>query len=100
MPNNDQPEKRAQGNAPKRVRFIEDGVKTQYASFFNIGLGPEEVFFNFGNHSMEPGTVRIESRVAVSLKTEKRIAMALGGLIQRYETDNGALDGKYEETAH
>ena len=29
------------GQGRKPVRFIEEGVKTQYAGVFNIGFGPE-----------------------------------------------------------
>ena len=80
------------GQGRKPVRFIEEGVKTQYAGVFNIGFGPEAVVFLFGNSSIDPKTVRIESKMAVSLKTAKRMAVMLGNLIRRYEAANGAID--------
>lgn len=76
----------------KQVRLIEDGVKTNYAGIFNIGFGSEEVVFIFGNPSIEPNAVRIESKVAVTLKTAKLMAVTLGNLIRRYETANGVIE--------
>ena len=76
----------------RRLRFVEEGVKTQYAGIFNVGFGAEEVVFIFGNPSVDPNVVRIESKVAVSLKTAKRITLSLGNLIRRYEAVNGIID--------
>lgn len=76
----------------RRVRFVEEGVKTQYSGIFNIGFGADEVVFIFGNPSVDPSVVRIESKIAVSLKTAKRMAVSLGNLIRRYETANGTID--------
>ena len=53
----------------RRLRFVEEGVKTQYSGIFNVGFGTEEVVFIFGNPSVDPNVVRIESKIAVSLKT-------------------------------
>ena len=77
---------------PKQLRFVEDGVKTQYSNVFNIGFGAEEVIFIFGNHSVDPNVVRIESKMAVSIKTAKRMAVTLGNLLRRYEAINGVVD--------
>lgn len=76
----------------RRLRFSEEDIKTQYAGIFNIGFGQDEVVFMFGNPSIDPSVVRIESKIAVSLKTAKRIAISLGNLIKRYETANGTID--------
>ena len=57
----------------KNFRFTEEGVKTQYSGIFNVGLGPDEVILMFGNPSIDPNVMRIESKIAVSLKTAKRI---------------------------
>jgi len=48
--------------------------------------------FIFGNSSLDPNIVRIESKVAVSIKTAKRIAVMLSNMIRRYEAKNGAID--------
>jgi hypothetical protein len=76
----------------RRIRFTEDGVKTQYSGVFNLGLGSEEVILMFGNSSIDPSVVRIESKIAVSLKTAKRIAVSMDNLIRRYEAINGVID--------
>ena len=76
----------------RKLRFVEEGVKTQYSNVFNIGFGGEEVIFLFGNHSIDPSIVRIESKMAVSIKTAKRIAVTLGNLLRRYEAINGVVD--------
>ena len=73
------------------VRFVEEGVKTQYAGIFNIGFGAEEVVLIFGNPSLDPNMVRIESKVAVSIKTAKRLAVMLSNMIRQYEAKNGAI---------
>lgn len=77
---------------PKQIRFVEENVKTLYSNVFNIGFGSEEVVFIFGNHAIDPNVVRIESKMAVSLKTAKRIALTLSNLIRRYESIHGELD--------
>lgn len=76
----------------RQIRFIEENVKTNYGGVFNIGFGADEVVFIFGNPSIEPNTVRIESKVAVSLKTAKLIAITLSNLIGRYEAANGVIE--------
>ena len=76
----------------RRLRFVEEGVKTQYSGIFNIGFGAEEVVFIFGNPSVDPNVVRIESKIAVSLKTAKRIALSLSNLIRKYESVNGTIN--------
>jgi len=76
----------------RQMRFVEQGVKTQYANIFNIGFGAEEVMLVFGNNSVDPNVVLIESKMAVSIKTAKRIAITLGNLLTRYESINGEID--------
>lgn len=76
----------------RKIRFTEEGVKTQYSGIFNIGLGAEEVIFMFANPSIDPNVMRIESKIAVSLKTAKRITLSLSNLIRRYEAINGVID--------
>jgi hypothetical protein len=93
--NEENVQQQIQGNKPtpqRQVRFIEEGIKTNYAGIFNIGFGAEEVVFIFGNPSIEPNVVRIDTKVAVSLKTAKRMAVSLGNLIRRYEAANSVID--------
>jgi hypothetical protein len=76
----------------KQMRFIEEGTKTQYAGIFNIGFGAGEVIFFFGNKSLDPNVVRIESKVAVSIKTAKQLVVMLSNMVRQYEAKNGAID--------
>ncbi len=76
----------------RQIRFVEEGVKTLYSGVFNIGFGSDEVVFIFGNPSVDPNVVRIESKVAVSLKTAKRMAITLSDMLRRYEAQNGVID--------
>jgi len=76
----------------RQLRFVEEGVKTQYAGIFNVVFDKEAVVFIFGNPSVESNVVRIESKMAVSIKTAKRIALSLGNFIRKYETVNGMID--------
>lgn len=85
-------ESEEQQKQSRQVRFVEDGVKTNYSNVFNIGFGQEEVIFIYGTHSVEPGVVRVENKIAVSIKTAKRIAITLGNLLRRYEAINGVID--------
>jgi hypothetical protein len=85
---------------PRQVRFVEEGVKTQYSGVFNVGFGGEEVVFIFGNPSINPNVVRIESKVAVSLKTAKRIAVTLSNMLRRHEAIHGEIDISAPSTAN
>jgi hypothetical protein len=76
----------------KEMRIVEEGVKTLYSGTYNISVGPDEVIFAFGNRSLDPSVMRIESKIAVSLKTAKRMAITLGDLIRRYEAQNGFIE--------
>lgn len=78
-------------NKRRPMRFIEESVKTQYAKIFNIGFGQDEVVFVFGNPSFDPNAIQIESKTAVSLKTAKRMALALSNLVRQYEAKNGTI---------
>jgi len=74
------------------MRLVEEGVNTLYFTFFTAALGPEGVALNFGNQSLDANTIRIQSKMVVSLKMAKRLNMALGDLIRKYETQNGVID--------
>lgn len=76
----------------RQIRFVEDHLTTQYASVFNIAPGSEEFVLVFGNPSIDPSVIRIESKIAVSPKTAKRLALTLANLIQRHEAANGVVE--------
>ncbi len=89
-----------QGNQPnatqpgrqRPMRFMEEDVKTQYAGMCNVGFGAEEVLLLFCNPSVDPGVIKVESKVAMSLKNAKRLAVTLGKLLSQYEAANGLID--------
>lgn len=85
---------------PRQVRFVEEGVKTQYSAIVNIGFGAEEVLFIFCNPSMSPNVVRTESKVAVSLKTAKRIAVTLTNMLRRHEAIHGEINISASKTSN
>lgn len=90
--NGNETQKSSAADSPRPVRFVEDGAITHYAGAFNIGMGADEMVLFFGNPAMEQNVIRIENKVAVSLKTAKRIALTLSNLLQRYESIHGVLD--------
>lgn len=67
-------------------------VVPQYAGICNVGLGADEVVLLFCNKGIDPGIVRVESKVALSLKNAKRLAAAMNNLISRYEAANGVIE--------
>ena len=44
----------------RKIRIVEEGVKTLYSGTYNISLGSDEVLFVFGNRSLDPSVMRIE----------------------------------------
>ena len=90
-----QPGNQANASQPGRqrpMRFVEEDVKTQYAGLFNVGFGADEVMLFFCNPSVDPGVIKVESKVAMSLKTAKRLAITLGKLLSQYEAAHGVID--------
>ena len=59
---------------------------------FNVGFGADEVMLFFCNPSVDPGVIKVESKVAMSLKTAKRLAITLGKLLSQYEAAHGVID--------
>jgi len=82
----------AQPGRQRPMRFVEEDVKTQYAGICNVGFGAEEVLLLFCNPSVDPGVIKVESKVAMSLKNAKRLAVTLGKLLSQYEAANGVID--------
>ena len=91
-PSQDHQEQDSRKQQTRQIRFVEDHLTTQYASVFNVAPGPEEFVLVFGNPSADPSVIRIESKIAVSPKTAKRLALMLAGLIRRYEAASGVVD--------
>jgi len=82
----------AQPGRQRPMRFVEEDVKTQYAGLFNVGLGTDEDLLLFCNPSVDPGVIKVESKVAMSMKSAKRLAVTLGKLLSQYEAVHGVID--------
>ncbi len=63
-----------------------------YAGVFNIGAGQDEVVLTFGNQAIDPSVIRIDTKIAVTLRTAKRMAIVLSDIIRKYETKNGEIE--------
>jgi hypothetical protein len=61
----------------RRVRFVDNGVTIQYADICNVSIGVDEVLLLFCNKVLDPGIVRVESKMALSLKNTKRLTLTL-----------------------
>jgi hypothetical protein len=84
--------------APKAQLRIDDaGVTTYYSSTCRIWGSAEEVIIDFSQGirpSGQPNTalLKIDSRVILSPWAAKRLAIALGQTISRYEQTYGVLE--------
>ena len=89
------------GQKKVRVRIDESNVKTSYASGFRPAATPEEVILDFGlNMTRMTGkpdvpyevVFKAENRIVMNYYATKRLAIALGQLIRRYEDQFGELE--------
>lgn len=80
-----------------RVRFDDSRMSTSYANVCNVASTREEVVLLFGtNQSWQPVqgeiAVRLDHRVILSPFAAKRLAKALAGVVEQYESRFGKLD--------
>ena len=89
------------GQKRVRVRIDESNVKTSYASGFRPVATAEEVILDFGlNLARLTGNKEIpyevvfqaNNRVIMNYYSTKRLAVALGQIIRRYEEKFGVLE--------
>jgi hypothetical protein len=89
------------GQRKVRVRIDESNVKTSYASGFRPVATAEEVILDFGlNLARLTGNKEIpyevvfqaNNRVIMNYYSTKRLAVALGQIIRRYEEKFGVLE--------
>jgi hypothetical protein len=89
------------GQKKVRVRIDESNVKTSYASGFRPVATAEEVIMDFGlNLARLTGNKEIpyevvfqaNNRVIMNYYSTKRLAVALGQIIRRYEEKFGVLE--------
>jgi len=88
------PEGQAQ---PAQLRIDESKTETYYASTARISGSGEEIVIDFSQGVRPSGQpnvalLRIDARVVMSPWAAKRLALALGQTIQRYEQTYGDLE--------
>jgi hypothetical protein len=79
------------------LRLRQENAKTSYANMTLVTTTPEEVILNFGINTMPPNeqreiNVEISDRIILNYPSAKRLAIALGNLIQRYEAARGVIN--------
>ena len=92
------------GNKKVRLRVNQSDMETTYANSFRPVASSEEVMLDFGINQTYPVSgekgkdspaaeivFNVESRVIVNFYTAKRLAIALGQLVNNYESEFGEL---------
>jgi hypothetical protein len=76
----------------QEIQIRDMGATTHYSNFFTATGGQDAVMLSFGNLFGGNAVVQIESKVVLSLRNTKRLALSLGQLIRRYEEQHGEID--------
>ncbi len=105
----------SQGSAPKpeeqaaqqtgqqqtRVQVDERDVRTSYCNAFRASETAEEVMLDFGLNRVRPArreqnqpeiVFQVSNRIVMNYYSAKRLALALGQLIRRYEQQYGEVE--------
>ena len=82
-----------------RLRWDDSRMATSYANVCNVASTREEVVLLFGtNQSWQPAdgeiVVKLDHRVILSPFAAKRLARALAGVVDQYESRFGKLDAE------
>jgi hypothetical protein len=80
-----------------QIRIDDAGAPTYYSTTAQIGATAEEIILNFSQGIRPTGqanvaTLKIDSRVILSPYAAKRLALALGQTVQRYEQEYGTVE--------
>jgi len=93
-----QPEPQAQGRPgqaqPQEQQFTidESEASTSDADFFVGSFGITEVLLGFGNFQRDGSrTVKIKTKIVMSVPNAKRVMLTLQNLVQRYEEQFGTI---------
>lgn len=79
------------------LRMDESKMVNVYANAFRTNATPEEVVVDFGTNMPNPGArnqmvMQIGARVILNYYSAKRLALALGQIVQRHEDQFGSLE--------
>ena len=80
-----------EGAEQRRIQIRDAGVVTHYANFFTIMGGKEAILLSFGTQFSSPDTVQLEEKIVLSPPNAKRMAISLGQVIRRYESEHGEI---------
>jgi len=89
------------GQKQIRVRIDESNLKTSYASGFHPTATAEEVILDFGLNLVRPSKkqqdqreiiFQANNRIIMNYYSAKRLALALGYVIRRYEQEFGEIE--------
>lgn len=75
----------------RRIQLRDTGIPTQYGNFFTVTGGQDAILLTFGNQ-FGPEVIQLESKIVLSPRNAKRLAISLGQVIRRYEEQHGELD--------
>lgn len=75
----------------RRIQLRDTGISTLYANFFSLTGGQDAVLLTFGNQ-FGPDVVQLESKIVLSPRNAKRLALSLGQVIRAYEEQHGEID--------
>ena len=81
-----------QGGEQRKIQIRDAGVATHYANFFTIMGSRDAVLLSFGTQFSSPDTVQLEQKIVLSPANAKRMALSLGQVIRRFESDHGEID--------
>ncbi len=74
------------------IQIRDPGIHSEYANFFTIMGGEDAILLSFANLFGGQNVVQIESKVVLSPRNAKRLALSLGGVIRKYEEQHGEID--------
>jgi len=76
----------------KRIQIRDTVKETQYANFFTVTGGQDAILLSFGAQFGRPDVAQVETKIAMSWRNVKRMAISLGSVIRRYEQQNGEIE--------
>ncbi len=76
----------------RQYELRDPGTPTHYANFFTVTGGRDAALLAFGNMFGPGQVIQLESKVVLSPRNAKRLALSLGQLIRRYEQEHGEID--------
>jgi len=90
------PQQNPQTQQTNEIVVDDSGTQPTYANFCRLTATPEEMILDFGLNTQPFATgrqgVKASQRVVMNAYTTKRLLMALGQTIQRYEQTFGAIE--------